>query len=296
VEYYQLVDEALGTVLDALNPEDMLMVVSDHGFQGAPRKFHMQEYLLRHGWLQMKNKGSRQSARLLGYIKTTLRALKLRHVSLWLYRRLRHKQIMALAQENHPAILPDLDWPKTHAWIQSTSGMLAGYADILFDETVTEEQISALAAAMKEIRDPEDGRPLIAETHREDVYGAGPFAPGERHLILISNDNISLQTDLGPASLWEKRNVKAKVTTGIHHPDGILYLYGAGVRKGVTLSPTHVYDVTPTILSAMGVPLPGDLDGKVMEEPFEQPVSKSAGAQEDDIVMKKLKKLAARST
>jgi hypothetical protein len=46
----------------------------------------------------------------------------------------------------------------------------------------------------------------------------------------------------------------------------------------------------------MGVPLPDDLDGKVMQEPFEpQTLSKSENGESDNLVKRKLKKLAARA-
>jgi predicted AlkP superfamily phosphohydrolase/phosphomutase len=295
VEYYQLVDEALGKVLDGLTPEDMLMVVSDHGFQGAKRKFYIQEYLLRNGWLKMHS-STRSRARLLGVARSIIRALKVQRLARQVFRRLRRKQIESLASENHPAILPDIDWANSRAWIQSTSGELAGYADIFFADSVTEEEIAELMKALKEIRDPQNGQPLIVEMQREDAFGQGSFAPSQRHLVVLSGENTALYTQLGRTALWETRGMGRDVATGIHHQDGILYVYGAAVKEGAKIAPVHIYDVVPTILSSMGVPLPDDLDGKVMQEPFEQQtLSKSESGESDSLVKRKLKKLAARA-
>src|SRR5205085_12666254 len=90
VEYYQMVDEALGMALEALNAEDMLMVVSDHGFQGARRKFYTQEYLYRRDLLKMKSSINRRSAESLGFARglvLTLRLQKLARLSRRLLRR-----------------------------------------------------------------------------------------------------------------------------------------------------------------------------------------------------------------
>ncbi len=294
VEYYQMVDEGLGMVLDELGPEDMLMIVSDHGFQGASRKFYLQEYLYRNGWLQMQG-SNRRRARLFGMVRSVARALNIQRPARQLFRWLRRKQIETLANENHPAILPKIDWSKSRAWVQSTSGELAGYADIFFHDSVTEEEIEELTNALKAIRDPKNGQPLVMEAHREDAFGKGPFAPQQRHLVILSGENTSMYTQLGRTDLWETRGRGGDVSSGVHYPDGILYLYGAGVKRGVNIAPTHIYNVVPTILTAMGVPLPDDLDGKPMEEPFEQPLSIGAGAEGSGLVMKKLKKLAART-
>ncbi|HLH61725.1 MAG TPA: alkaline phosphatase family protein [Ktedonobacteraceae bacterium] len=295
VEYYQMVDEGLGMVLDELGPEDMLMVVSDHGFQGASRKFYLQEYLYRNGWLQMQG-SNRTRARLFGMVRSIARSLNIQKPARQIYRRLRHKQIEAMANENHPAILPKIDWSKSRAWVQSTSGELAGYADIFFHDSVTEEEIEELAKALKDLRDPLNDQPLVVEAHREDAFGNGPFAPAQRHLVILSGENTSIYTQLGRTSLWETRGNGRDVSTGIHHADGIVYLYGAGVKKGATIAATHIYQVVPTILTAMGVPLPEDLDGKPMEEPFEKQLAAGVSSGSSELVKQKLKKLAARSS
>lgn len=177
-------------------------------------------------------------------------------------------------------------WAKWHAWIRSASGNLAGYADILLDDTVTEAQIGELLADLREIRDPETGQLLIKEVHREDVFGSGPFAPKERHLVLIAGENIALRTELGHRNLWDTCK-----PYGIHHPEGVLYLYGAGVKRGVTLAPAYIYDVVPTILTYMGLPLPEVLEGHVMEEAFARPITPASRSDNGHALQSKLRQL-----
>lgn len=292
VEYYQMLDEALGMMLDALHDIDLLMIVSDHGFRGVRRKFYIHEFLYLRGMLGMKDSKTRRRAETLGLARNAVRMLKLQQLARHLRSRLRSSGVLAVEKEQHAAHLPDLDWSDTRAWIPSASGFLAGYADIFLDDNLSEEDICELMTALQEIRDPETGQPLIVEMHREDVYGAGPFAPPERHLIVLSNEYTTLPIELGRGTLWETSDV----TSGIHHPDGVLYLYGDKVKRGVKIAPTHVYDVLPTILSCMDVPLPNELDGKVMRDAFEQPVS-AIGVQTEGegIVKRRLKKLASRT-
>ncbi len=292
VEYYQMLDEMLGMALSILNTEDLLMIVSDHGFQGVRRKFYIQEYLYRHGLLHMRDRGNRRHAELLGFARVLVRTLGLRRRVHLLRKRLRQTGIIAVEKEHHTAGMPDLDWTRSRAYIPSSSGSIAGYADIVLCDSMTEEEINELVTALREVRDPETAQPLIAEVHREDAFGTGPFALHERHLVVLSNENISLPTELGRKSLWET----SKASTGIHHPDGVLYLYGAHVKKGATIAPTDVYDVVPTILSIMDVPLPLELDGKVMDEAFEHPLSRDSGTNDESLVMRKLKKLSSHTT
>jgi hypothetical protein len=52
-----------------------------------------------------------------------------------------------------------------------------------------------------------------------------------------------------------------------HAPDGILLLYGAGVRRGLTLTeaPT-LFDIAPTLLALLGLPVSAEMPGRVIEE------------------------------
>jgi predicted AlkP superfamily phosphohydrolase/phosphomutase len=288
VEYYQMLDEALGMALDALNADDMLMIVSDHGFQGVHHKFYIQEYLYRQGLLQMKKTSTRRRAEFIDVARQLIRTLQLQGLANQLRSQLRHKGIIEVEKEHHRAKLPDLEWVNTYAWLPSSSGSIGGYADIFLHESLTEERLDGLMRALREIHDPETGQPLALEMHREEAFGVGPFAPSERHLVLLSGEDIILATELGRRALWETSGNRSM---GIHHPDGVLYLYGTQIKKGITIARTHVYDVVPTILSYMGMPLSQELDGKFMEEAFEKPLTRYTSTRGDGSVMKKLKKI-----
>jgi predicted AlkP superfamily phosphohydrolase/phosphomutase len=180
--------------------------------------------------------------------------------------------------------------------VPSSSGALASYADIFFDDTISEEEIQLLQDDLCTLHDPANGQALVVEAHREDVYGQGPFAPGERHLIIQSGENTTLPTELGRVSLWETRGINGRgVSSGVHHPEGVLYLYGAGVKSGATIAPAHIYDVVPTILARMGITPPEELEGKVIEEAFDRPAHTPMPEKSDGLVMKKLQKLASKT-
>ena len=54
-----------------------------------------------------------------------------------------------------------------------------------------------------------------------------------------------------------------------HDVEGIICLYGAGIRKGYRIEGASLIDVTPTILALAGFPRVGDMPGSVLEEAFE---------------------------
>lgn len=77
-----------------------------------------------------------------------------------------------------------------------------------------------------------------------------------------------------PARGW--RRLRAELTAeralrGHFHrsPDGVLLLYGAGVRPKGRLDGAELVDVVPTLLYGLGFPIARDLDGKVLRGAFE---------------------------
>jgi predicted AlkP superfamily phosphohydrolase/phosphomutase len=59
---------------------------------------------------------------------------------------------------------------------------------------------------------------------------------------------------------------------GTHRVEGILIANGPHVRPGGTIH-ANIADVTPTILSAVGLRIPKDMEGKVLADLFDTPPS-----------------------
>jgi len=53
-------------------------------------------------------------------------------------------------------------------------------------------------------------------------------------------------------------------------PDGVLLLYGEGIRPGALLTGARLVDLAPTLLYALGFPVARDLDGQVLTAAFDR--------------------------
>lgn len=53
--------------------------------------------------------------------------------------------------------------------------------------------------------------------------------------------------------------------SGHHRMDGILFITGPGIRRGYPLQGASIMDIAPTTLALMDVPIPADMDGRVLE-------------------------------
>jgi len=61
--------------------------------------------------------------------------------------------------------------------------------------------------------------------------------------------------------------------SGAHRIDGFLLANGPGIRRGAVIDGATIYDVAPTILHALGLPVGSDMDGKVLDALFAEPIA-----------------------
>src|SRR5262249_36463682 len=114
------------------------------------------------------------------------------------------------------------------------------------------------------IRDPLSGGPYVkAVLKREDAFpGAHSDKAPDLTLVLCDYGFVSVM-NVEPA-IWVR-----SVTKGIHYPEGIFLARGPGIPKGQTVAGQSILDMAPTLLYSLGLPVPEDLEGRVMEAVFE---------------------------
>jgi len=92
---------------------------------------------------------------------------------------------------------------------------------------------------------------------------------GPRLLAVVSAYGVD------PQGAW--RRIWGRVAPGrglggefLDAPDGVILLYGAGVRPGALLTGVRLVDVAPTLLYGLGFPVTRDLDGQVLTAAFDK--------------------------
>ena len=265
-DYFRLLDHALGLILEQLSPQDTLFVVSDHGFQGAPRLFDINEYLLGKGLLVPHSDYRLTSARGSATLKRTLERAGLLTLARKTKKTLGRAGLgkVARTEAQHYSALSIIDWERTLACVPSHSGFGGGYADIFLSEHLGEGGIAELCEDLKRQVDPTSGRPLVDALYTTEAYGTGPYAPSEPHLIVLPSEGITFRVTLGNKQWWDEPNV----VRGTHQKDGVLYAYGGGIKRGFNAPHAQIYDLVPTVLCSMGLPLPTTFDGRVLDELF----------------------------
>lgn len=164
---------------------------------------------------------------------------------------------------NQP-LLTDIDWERSIAYVPSATGFPGGYVDIFFKDDIPAERVTELAEDLKRQVDPKSGKPLVNAIYTKEVFGTGPYAPREPHLLVLPSEGITFRMDLGNRRFWDE----TKKIVGTHQKDGVLYAYGNGIRRNFKAPNAEIYDLVPTVLRSMGLPLPYTFDGRVLDELF----------------------------
>jgi predicted AlkP superfamily phosphohydrolase/phosphomutase len=188
---------------------------------------------------------------------------------------------------NRPT-LENIDWERTLAYVPSLSGLPGGFADIFLHPSITEEQIAELCDDLKRQINPKNGQPLIDAIYTNEVYGTGPHVLREPHLLLLPREGVTFRVELGNEYLWEDLGK----SFGAHHKDGVFYAYGGPFKQGFKAPHAEIYDLVPTVLHAMDLPLPHTFDGRVLHELFiEKQQKEGPSTDEGGLARRKLKKL-----
>jgi predicted AlkP superfamily phosphohydrolase/phosphomutase len=286
---YEEVDAAVGRLLEQIGDDALVVLASDHGGGPPPtRRFYVTAGLARRGWLAASQAGGARSTRAtLGVLRRVpgwpmLKATNLRALSSRGRKRLAGLRAVGSA----------VDWSRTRAYFVRTYQPGGGIQinlrgrqphGVVEPGPEYEQLRDEVLAGLRELRDPQTGQPLIQEAHRrEDVY-RGPHLDRAPDIVFLVEPDYMLEEGPGPLVATMEPAV-AQLVRAAHRMHGVFALKGAGVfRTGLELPPVEIVDIAPTLLHAIGLPLPEDLDGRVLEEAFEpgflrdNPVRRSAG-------------------
>ncbi|MBW2465413.1 MAG: alkaline phosphatase family protein, partial [Deltaproteobacteria bacterium] len=263
---YSKLDEACGKLHLAFGPDELCVVMSDHGMGGAGRHVvHLNAYLHECGLLGRKpGSGGGRDA-----IARGLRDLALRLLPAKLAQAIFRRARAAAARVESTARFGGFDWSKTLAfseeantnpgvWINLSGREARGCVAPEDYESVRDRVIEALEAW----RLP-DGAPVVARAvRREEIFHGD-------HVELAPDILIELALDRGyglslVATPWgsgdaasvhyladrELAGGRGLGMNGTHRPDGIFV--GVGAEFASAGERPRLVDMAPTLLRAMG--------------------------------------------
>ncbi len=240
---YQLMDEIVGDAMKAAEKKHALLIVaSDHGFASYRRNVHYNTWLVLNGYMTLKSGVQ----------------VKDRNVEMLF---------------DQPQFWENVDWSKTRAYAMGLGEL---YINLKGRESqgIVEPgaEYDALKKELKErlvaMVDPETNQhPIRRALTREEAYKK--FDPNMiPDLFLLNNEGyrVSWQTSLGgvPKVLFDDNK---KVWSGDHcsvDPEIVKGIFFTNRKLATTRAP-YIGDVYPTVLGAMGVKVPYEVDGVALK-------------------------------
>lgn len=120
-------------------------------------------------------------------------------------------------------------------------------------------------------RDPQGNEiRVFPEVHRtEELYGCGRDEnPDLPDLLLIPQPGLAVVRKIRGSQTV--RWCSEDRLEGTHRIEGILAMGGPGIRSGQRTS-AHIVDITPTLLASLGLRVPVDMEGRVLNDVFTTP-------------------------
>lgn len=270
LDHYQLVDDILGEVLDYVERHDAtLFVVSDHGFGPVEQMVNVNTALEQSGYLtQAETSGTRGALARAGLGKKSVRAAmdRVGIDETALLGRLPDALVERVANAvpgEH--VLFDVDYGETLAFCYGPGTVYVNDTERFEDGTVDpmdREQIrDEVASTLRALHDPETGEQVLRVYDGTTLF---PTDGGAPDLVVRGRDDYHVGTDLSETVFSAPETLNAT-----HRSEGVAFAWGPDIAAGASLADAEVTDLAPTLLHAIGEPVPADTDGRVWTEAFE---------------------------
>jgi predicted AlkP superfamily phosphohydrolase/phosphomutase len=233
-EHYVQCDAVLSSVLDQVDEQTLLIVLSDHGFGTFRRAFHTNTWLWQNGLLKVKD--NRKPDQELG--------------------------------EGFTAI----DWSRTYAYAVGLGGIYLNFkgresAGILEEGSEAERVRRAIQTGLAELPDAVTQRPAIRSVSRREEIYSGAYVENSPDLLVNFHPGfrVSWQTALGGFS-HELIDDNTRRWSGDHIVDpeavpGILFMNQVSINDVARHNHAQIIDLAPTILNYLGVSVPQSMEG-----------------------------------
>jgi predicted AlkP superfamily phosphohydrolase/phosphomutase len=276
IRFWEELDRGIGEIEAALPSDTALILMSDHGFGGIEWYVNFNVWLLEQGFIALDDSF---------YVRQKHWCYKRGITPEWLYglmakcglaqqrvTRFRGKQTSPLERFGESAFLSrrHIDWSRTKAYSQGNFGQI--FLNVKGRQPqgcVAPEDVRPLLddlkAGLLAIPHPETGEPLVERVYEGDEIYHGPNASLAPDLTVVLHD--WRYRTIGLHDFTTNKVISpAFGPTGDHRMEGVLIASGPPFRAGASPEGANLLDLAPTILHLLGVPVPEDMDGRVLTE------------------------------
>jgi predicted AlkP superfamily phosphohydrolase/phosphomutase len=277
-QYWRAVDSTLGELFDAVGDDTTIFMGSDHGFGSIKKFLCFNVWLIEEGLLVLKRDVMTRFKRLLFRLGLTpdlayRSAMKLGLAHLRLSVGVTNRSSLMKLANKLMLSLQDVDWSLTKAFSKGNYGQI--FINLRGRESngsvepgaEYERVMDEIIEKLRALKDPETRQPLIGPVwRREDLY-TGPHTEESPDIQFLPADMT--HKPLGTLDLTSNKFITPVYgNSGDHRMHGIFIGRGPELRRGLRIENARIIDYAPTMLHSLGVEIPSDMDGRVLEEIF----------------------------
>ncbi|RLG38637.1 MAG: hypothetical protein DRN91_02115 [Candidatus Alkanophagales archaeon] len=254
LRHYQNIDRKLRKILDKVGDETDVLIASDHGFGPNKRVFFINEWLRREGLLSVREPF------LPLMMNALIRAVKVQNVLRILKVMKAHSLAPFYERLLRQAMRTSVVRGETKAFSYGNWGMI--YINLKGREpegVVEAEEYERLRSEIIEKLQ----QISVKAYRREEVYH-GEYLNFAPDIIVSIDENVtSISGKIGLNRVF----MEGFPYNGYHRMDnGTFIAWGPDIKSGRVQA--RIYDIAPTILHIFGVPIPRDVDGRILREIF----------------------------
>jgi len=286
LKYYQKIDDVMGQILRKIDVNTTMIVMSDHGMGPLYKRVYINHWLRKLGLLKLKESNPteiRHWPSKLGFSREKLFKLVEKHSFPKFLMKIVPRSIARIFYWGVPIAYPtldDIDYRRTKAYSAGHVGQIfinlkGRDPEGIVPEGEYEELRTYITQKLYELADPESGEKIVDKVFRKEEIYWGPYIEQISDLLFIMRNMAYItQSSMGSGTPWEFGPDLNSLTgppgyfTAWHRMDGILMATGHDIKKEATIENVRIIDLAPTILRIFDVPIPSDVDGRVLKEIF----------------------------
>jgi len=226
IEYYMKKDKMIGNILEEINEDTILLILSDHGFTSFEKTVNINTWLVENGFMTLTKD---------------------------------------IKEVKEGGLFQDVDWNNTEAYSLGFSSIyinLKGREKKGIVEN-KDEVVQKIISKLEQLKDSKTGnKPIYKIYKKEDIY-SGEYLNDAPDLIIGFNPGYRMgwETAIGgfgnEVIMDNEEKWKGDHIVDPRFVPGVLF---SNIK--LNQSSASVLDITPTIYDSFGIKIPKDIDGK----------------------------------
>jgi predicted AlkP superfamily phosphohydrolase/phosphomutase len=252
--FYEQTDNFIGELVKNAGDNTTVIILSDHGSLEVKSYVNLNIWLYNKGYLNFTYK------QYLGNLFTFAKSIGIFDIMKKITCRM-VKKPMLFAELTGKASKNLIDLKKSKAYSINSSIWGNMYC-------VDKKIISRIIKDLRNFRDPEDKNNIVKKVYLKEEIFKGPYLDHLPDLFLEPEKGYIFFTPLiKNMHLFQRPALSRYERVGSHDTDGVIVIKGKNINN-ITDINGNIFDLMPTILHILDLPVPSYIDGRVLEDIF----------------------------